>query len=139
MKSNSRLPAAVIASLILFAACSGHSATSYSGTATLAHALNANGVACTAFIARTAGGHATEGAAGQVKKSAKPIPQQAGTCSHGSSKLLLFTFKTSALRDRWLQLGKLYGSVVVGPNWTVASPSKALADQISGAIGGNVK
>jgi hypothetical protein len=139
MMSNSRLLGAAIACLVLFAACSQHSSTSYSGTATLAHALNANGVACTAFISRTAGGHATEGAAGQVKKGAKPIPQQVGTCSHGSSKLLLFTFKTPALRDRWLELGKLYGSIVVGPNWTVASPSKALADQISGAIGGDVE
>jgi hypothetical protein len=131
--------AAGLACATLLTACGGHSASSYSGTAKLAHALNANGVACTSFTARTAGSHATEGAAAPVKKGAKPLPQQAGACSHGSNKLLLFTFRTPALRDRWLELGKLYGSVVVGPNWTVTSPNKALADQISGAIGGNVR
>jgi hypothetical protein len=131
--------AALFTCLALMTSCGGHSATSYSGTAGLAHALNANGVACTALTAGTAGGRATAGAAAPVKKGAKPLAQQSGGCSHGSSKLLLFTFKTPALRDRWLELGKLYGSVVVGPNWTVSSPSKAVADQISGAIGGDVK
>jgi hypothetical protein len=53
--------------------------------------------------------------------------------------MLLFTFKTTSLRDRWLTLGKLYGSVVVGPNWTVTTHSKELADRVSGAIGGDVQ
>lgn len=123
----------------LLSSCGGTDAKSYPGTATLAHALNNNGVACTAFTARTRGGRSTEGPAASVKKRAKPLAQQTGTCSHGNSKLLLFTFKTPALRDRWLELGKLYGSVVVGPNWTVTSPSKDLADQVSGAIGGKVR
>jgi hypothetical protein len=65
--------------------------------------------------------------------------EETGTCSHGASMLLLFTFKTAALRDRWLTLGKLYGSVVVGPNWTVTTRSKDLADRVSGAIGGDVQ
>jgi hypothetical protein len=74
-----------------------------------------------------------------VKKGAKPLVQNAGTCMHNGSKVLLFTFKSAALRDRWLDLGKLYGSVVVGPNWTVSTRTADLADQISSAIGGDVQ
>jgi hypothetical protein len=131
--------AALLGCLMTFTACSGKSATSYSGTAKIAHALNANGVACSGFVASTTGGRSTQGAAAPVPKGAKPLVEEAGTCSHGVSMLLLFTFKTTALRDRWLTLGKLYGSVVVGPNWTVTTRSKDLADRISGAIGGDVQ
>ena len=134
-----RAAGALIACVTILSSCGGTAAKSYSGTLTLAHALSNNGVACTAFTARTRGGRSTEGPAAQVKKGAKPLVQQTGACSHGDSRLLLFTFKTPAMRDRWLALGKLYGSVVVGPNWTVSSPSKDLADQVSGAIGGDVR
>jgi hypothetical protein len=127
----------IVCSLIL-AACSHKSATSYPGTAQLAHALNSNGVACTS-LSVTAGGRATESAAAPVKKGAKPLVQQAASCTHSGGRLLLFTFKTMALRDRWLTLGQLYGSVVVGPNWTVSTRDKDVADQISGAIGGDVR
>jgi hypothetical protein len=130
--------AASLGCLMVFTACSGKSATSYSGTAKIAHALNANGVACTGFVASTKGGRSTQDAAA-VPKGAKPLVEEAGTCSHGASMLLLFTFKTTALRDHWLTLGRLYGSVVVGPNWTVTTRSKDLADRVSGAIGGDVQ
>jgi hypothetical protein len=131
--------AALIICMSILSACGGTAARSYPGTATLAHALNNNGVSCTAFTARTGGGRSTEGAAAPVKKGAKPLVKESGECSHGDTKLLLFTFTSAAMRDRWLHLGKLYGSVVVGPNWTVSSPSKDLADRVSGAIGGDVR
>jgi hypothetical protein len=124
---------------MIFTACGGRSAASYSGTAKIAHALNTNGIACTGFVASTKGGRSSEGAAAPVPKSAKPLVEEAGHCSHGTSLLLLFTFKTTALRDRWLTLGRLYGSVVVGPNWTVTTRNKDLADRISGAIGGDAE
>jgi hypothetical protein len=123
----------------MLTACSGKPAASYAGTDKIAHALNANGVACTGFVASTRGGHSTVGAAARAPKGAKPLVQEAGTCSHDGDTMLLFTFKTTALRDRWLTLGKLYGSVVVGPNWTVTTHSKELADRVSGAIGGDVQ
>lgn len=134
-----RLVAAGLACLLGLAACSsGKSAVSYTGTAKLARALNANGVTCAGYGRAPNGGPATTGAAASVKKGAKALVQEAGICSHGKGKLLLFTFKTSALRDRWLTVGSLYGSLVVGPNWSVSTQSKSTADQIQSAIGGEV-
>lgn len=132
-----RLAASVV-SLMLLCACSGKTAASYSGTSALAHALNSNGVACTGMEA-TSGAPATEGAAASMKDRVKPLVDAAATCSHGKTRLLLFTFKNRDLRDRWLTLGKLYGSVVVGPNWTVSTHSDQLAKQIGSAIGGEVQ
>jgi hypothetical protein len=134
-----RLATAGLACIVGLTACSSSpSAVSYPGTAKLARALNANGVTCTAYAPARSGGPATTGAAAPVKKGAKALVQEAGICSHGKGKLLLFTFKTSALRDRWLTVGSLYGSLVVGPNWSVSTQAKTTAHQIQRAIGGEV-
>jgi hypothetical protein len=137
MRASLRV-AACLACLLIFGSCSDKAASSYGGTSKLAEALNSNGIACSGFAPSSGGGPATEGAAAPVKKGAKPLVQEAGTCMHDGSKVLLFTFRSPALRDRWLDLGKLYGSVVVGPNWTVSTRTADLAAQISSAIGGDV-
>jgi hypothetical protein len=132
--------AAGSACLIVLIACSSNkAATSYPSAAQLARALNTNGVACTGYARAPNGGPATVGAAGPLKKGARPLFLQAGTCSHGKGKLLLFTFKNSALRDHWLPLGRLYGSLVVGPNWSVSTQDRNTADDIKSAIGGELR
>jgi hypothetical protein len=123
--------------LVGLSGCSKKEAISYPGVADLAHALKANGVGCQRFEMTSSG--AAEPSATPLKKGAQPLVRQAGDCSHGTAKLLLFTFQSSAVRDRWLALGHLYGSTVVGPDWAVTTHNKDVAANIADAIGGEVK
>ena len=118
-------------------ACSEKKAISYSGADKLARALKANGVACENFVPTS--GKGDDNPSPALKQGAKPLIKEGGDCAHGSSKLMLFIFRSRALRDRWLTFGRLYGSIVVGPNWAVSTQDKSLVDKISGAIGGEVK
>ncbi len=131
---------ALVAGLLclLAGACSKQAAP-YGSAADVARALNANGVNCSRFALSPAGKVDTKRVASGEQVNAKSIVAQAGSCSIGTRKLLVLTFKDAAQRDRWLGLGKLYGAVVVGPNWAVSTQSKAVADDIKGAIGGELR
>ena len=134
--ASRRLAAAAL--VCLMSACGGKSATSYPGTRELARALNANGVSCTGFSHARDGGPAGQGGVAPGKKKG-PLPKDSGSCSHGEGKLLLFVFSSPALRDRWVKVGALYGSVVLGPDWSISTQAKAVAEEISQAIGGEVR
>jgi hypothetical protein len=138
LDSSARCGVAVVALICLMSACSGKSATSYADTRGLAQALNANGIACTGFSHKAVSGAIRQGGAGPLKKGAS-LPKDSGSCSHGGRTLLLFVFASRAVRDRWVKLGTLYGSVVLGPDWSVSTQAKAAAQDISHAIGGNVQ
>ncbi len=123
---------------LLAGACSKQAAP-YGSAADVARALNANGVDCSKFALSPAGKVDTKRVASGEQVNAKSSVAQAGSCSTGPRKLLVLTFKDAAQRDRWLSLGKLYGAVVVGPNWAVSTQSKRIAEDITGAIGGDVQ
>jgi hypothetical protein len=125
--------------LLGLAACSGNSPVAYPGTAKLAQALNAKGVSCTDLSPVPKGGPVGSSEGGLLQKRAKPLVKEAGTCRYGKSRLLLFIFRTEALRDRWMTLGKLYGSIVTGPNWSVSTHDDDTAGQIKDALGGELR
>jgi hypothetical protein len=139
-RSVARCGLAAVALVCLMSACSGKSASSYPGTRELARALNANGVGCTGFSHATAGGSRGQGGGGgPLKKKGTPLAQESGSCSHGGGRLLLFVFASPALRDRWVKVGRLYGSVVLGPDWSISTQTKAVAEDVRDAIGGEVR
>jgi hypothetical protein len=133
-----RRMALVAGVMFLLAGACSKQASSYGSAADVARALNANGVSCAHFALSPAGKKGTRvSSAEQV--TAKSTVKQAGSCSTGSGKLLVFTFRDSARRDKWLEVGMLYGSVVVGPNWAVSTQTKDEAEDVKGALGGDVR
>ena len=61
------------------------------------------------------------------------------TCLIHDQEVGIFTFETTADRNKWLRLGRLYGPVVEGPNWVVLTRSAKIAERISGVLGGTVE
>ena len=131
-----RFVALALACLMGSTACSEKEAASYSGVAKLARALKANGIACEGFRMMSSG--APKPSAAPSKAGAQRLVEQRGDCTHESSRLLLFTFRSRKVRDRWLALGQLYGPLVRGPNWAVSSQNKDVVEEIGGALGGEV-
>jgi hypothetical protein len=131
--------AVVVGAICLLAGACSKSAESYGSAADVARELNAKGVSCSHFALSPPGTAGSMRLSSGSQVTAKSIVKQAGSCSTGTGKLLVVTFKDAARRDQWLEVGKLYGSVVVGPNWAISTQSKATADDITGAIGGEVR
>jgi hypothetical protein len=115
-----RIVAALVFAL-LATGCSGGPET-YTGVDELVSALEAGGVECT---------NVQIGGGAQLVK-------ESGGCAWERRPLGLFVFSDERNRDDWLQVGRSFGSEVIGPNWVVIAPDDDGAAEIAGALDGEV-
>jgi hypothetical protein len=116
-----RLFAALVAVVLGAAACS-HAPERYAGAGEVVSAMQSESVACS------------------HRRPVTParLIKDGTTCSIGGERVAIYTFQTATDRNHWVDVGRLYGPFVEGPDWVVATRTAATADRVAGALGGTV-
>ncbi len=57
-----------------------------------------------------------------------------GLCSVDGEPVVITMFANAEDRDDWVAVGRLLGSVAIGPNWVVSSRSEETVDQVAEAL-----
>lgn len=58
-----------------------------------------------------------------------------GLCAVDGEPVVITMFANAEDRDDWVAVGRLLGSVAIGPNWVVSSRSDEVVDAVAKALG----
>ncbi len=110
--------------LVLGAACSGADAPSSYGTVdAIIAALEKEGVRCS----------------GIEELDGAKLVREGASCKVDGKPVVARTFASASRRDDWLKVGASFGSsVLVGPNWVIATDAEDTAESLQEAIGGTL-
>ncbi len=111
--------------LLPFVACDSASET-YPSADAVAAAMQDEDINCEGLETTTEFSDATAEHESLVKER--------GVCTVDGETTVITLFENAEDRDDWVAVGRLLGSVAIGPNWVVSSRSEQVVDEIAQAL-----